>query len=249
MKMKRAIAICVIGWGACVAMATLATSAIAGGGGGGSGGSSVNFALSGPATPVNVLVVMLPSGLKFDSQNQFKIVSESRANLIQDVDYSPDSDNNPTNPNAGYLIGAAYSACTARGAQCLIVEFNPPGLGPNDSLQFTQGVLNGKKPATLQQLAGANVTFGLTSQYITTSELEYNATTNSDTADTQTASTTVPPSIGNPAFFTGSGAPPCTSFINAFGMLECESPVDTGIKDGSVCDEGGQPSLPPGTCP
>jgi hypothetical protein len=233
---------------------TLATPSIA-------AGSSVNFTVSAPESPLNVLVIMLPSGLKFDSKNQFNLISQSPNNLIQDADYVPDNDNNPSNPNAKYPLGpATYSACTAKGAQCLIVEFNAPGFGPNDSLTFSQGILIGRVPATLQQLAGANVTFALnlpsasgsttTGQYITTTELEFDSTTGQDTASTQTTSTTIPPTVTNPVSIAGSGAPPCTPIVNQFGMLVCQSPVNTGVADGNACSEGGQSSvvgLP--TCP
>jgi hypothetical protein len=119
-------------------------------------------------------------------------------------------------------------------------------------LQFTQGILNGKTPATLPQLAGANVTFALNlpspagaekpSQFITTSELEFNG--NADTAGTQTASATIPPQISNPGSFGGTGAPPCTPIYDANGNLACVNPVNTGVTDGDPSQEGGQPPTP-----
>ena len=253
--MRTVIGICIICSSICAAMATLATRSAAVTLG---PGSSVNFTVSAPEAPLNVLVIMLPSGLKFDSKNQFKILSQSPENLIQDVDYYPDTDNSPSNPTGQYIIGPAYSACKVAGAQCLIVEFNAPGLGPSNSLQFSQGILNGKVPATLQQLAGAKVTFALnlpsaggsttTGQYITTSELEFDSTKNQDTANTQNTSTTVPPVVTNPGSVASSGSPGCTPIVNNFGFLVCQNnPVNTGISDGNVCLEGGQP---PGiTCP
>jgi hypothetical protein len=249
--MRALIGICIVCSSVCAAMAIPVPPAIA-------AGSSVNFTVSAPQSPLNVLVIVLPSGLKFDSRNQFKIVSQSRENLIQDVEYHPDADNNPSDPSAQYMIGPAYSACTAAGAQCLIVEFNAPGLGPSDSLKFSQGILKGTVPATLQQLSGANITFALnlpsaagsttTGQYITTSELEFDSTTNQDTASTQNASTTVPPVVTNPGAVASSGSPGCTPIVNNFGFLVCKNnPVNTGVSDGNVCQEGGQP---PGiTCP
>ena len=248
--MRTLIGICIVCSSACAAMAIPVAPAIA-------ASSSVNFTVSAPQSPLNVLVIVLPSGLKFDTRNQFKIVSQSRENLIQDVEYHPDTDNNPSNPSAQYPLGPAYSVCTAAGAQCLIVEFNAPGLGPSDSLKFSQGILKGTGPATLQQLAGANITFALnlpsaagsttTGQYITTSELEFDSATNQDTASTQNASTTVPPVVTNPGSIASSGSLGCTPIINQFGMLICRSPVTTGVSDGNVCQEGGQP---PGiTCP
>jgi len=240
--MKTVIGICIICSSACAAVATLATPSIAGGTSGAS--SSINFTVSAPESPLNVLVVMLPSGLKFDSKNQFKIISQSptNVNLIQDFDYYPDNDNN--NPNAKYPIGSAYSACKAAGAQCLIVEFNPPGFGPNDALTFSQGVLSGKVPATLQQLAGANITFGLnppssagsttTSQFIATSELMYNGTT--ATASSQTTSNILPPPVVmNPQPL----GPPCTPFWDANGNPSCK--FDYIVVDGDPSTEGGQP--------
>jgi hypothetical protein len=248
MEMKRLIGLSIICSSVCAAVATLATPSIAG-----STSSSIKFTLSAPQSPLNVVVVMLPSGLKFDSRNQFKIISQSRESLIQDVDYYPDSDNSQSNPNAKYPLGpATYAACTATGAQCLIVEFNAPGFGPNDSLTFSQGVLKGSVPATVQQLGGAPVTFALnlpsttgsttTGQYIATSELEFNSATGQDTASTQTTSTTIPPTVTNSGSVAPSGSPGCTPFINNFGVLVCTSPVDSGIEDGIACEEGGQPA-------
>jgi len=205
--------------------------------------SALFFTVSEPEAPINVLVIMLPSGLTFDPKNPFKIISESRKKLVMDVDYYPDWDNNPSNPNAKYLIGAAYSACTAKGAQCVIVEFNSPGLGPTDSIEFSQGVLDCNVPATLQQLAGAYITFGLilpssgsttTSQFLTTSELMFNGTT--DTASSQTTSNMLPPPVitGTPAV---SGLP-CTPFWDANGNPYCN--FDYIIVDGDPTTEGGQ---------
>jgi hypothetical protein len=251
MKMRTLVGICIVCSGVCAAVAISVAPAIA-------AGSSVNFTVSAPQSPLNVLVIELPSGFKFDSKNQFKVISQSRENLIQDVEYFPDADNDPSNPSAQYMIGPAYSACTAKGAQCLIVEFNASGLGPSDSLKFSQGILKGTVPATLQQLAGANVTFALnlpsaagtttTGQYITTSELQFDSATNQDTASTQNASTTVPPVVTNPGAVASSGSPGCTPIVNNFGFLVCKNnPVSTGVSDGNVCQEGGQP---PGiTCP
>ena len=148
--MRQLIGVCSIFSSACLAVAGLATPSIARGASGAS--SSITFTVQNPDTPLNVVVIMLPSGLKFDYRNQFKIKTQSRPNLVQDADYSPDSDNNP---GGKYPLGSAYSACKATGAQCLIVEFNAPGLGPNNSLVFTQGVLKGSVPAALKDLSGS----------------------------------------------------------------------------------------------
>ena len=219
--------------------------------------SSIIFTASGSEPPpngsTNVLVIMSPSPLKFDPKNPFKIISQSRNNLVQDAEYYPDTDNNPNNPNAKYPLGtAAYSACTAEGAQCLIVEFNPPFLGPTDQLQFSQGVTSHGVPVTLPQLAGAHVTFALnlgtttTSQYITTSQLMCNS--GECTAGSQTTSPTLPPpQITNPVNFPGSGNPPCTPFLDSSNNLICQDFAAAGTVDSVPCDEGGQP---PGlTCP
>jgi hypothetical protein len=214
--------------------------------------SSIIFTASGSEPPpngsTNVLVIMPPSPLKFDPKNPFKILFQSRNNLVQDVDYFPDSDNNPNNPNAKYPLGtAAYSACTAEGAQCLIVEFNPPFLGPTDQLQFSQGVTSHGLPVTLPQLAGAYVTFALnlgtttTSQYITTSQLMCNS--GECTAGSQTTSPTLPPpQITNPVNFPGNGNPPCTPIRDANNNLICQDFAAAGTVDSVPCDEGGQPS-------
>jgi hypothetical protein len=243
---------------ASAATASVATKSSASGTSGTSGtGSSIIFTASGSEPPpngsTNLLVIVLQSPLKFDTRNQFKILSQSRENLVQDADYQPDDDNNPNNPNAKYPLGtAAYTACTAAHAQCLIVEFNSPFLGPTDSLQFSQGITKNGLPVSLQQLAGANVTFALnlgtttTSQYITTSQLMCDS--GECTASSLTTSPTLPPpQITNPASFPGTGMPPCTPVRDANNNLICQGFAAAGTVDSVPCDEGGQP---PGlTCP
>jgi hypothetical protein len=221
----------------CLAVVSLATPSIAGGTSGAS--SSITFTVQNPDTPLNVVVIMLPSGLKFDYKNQFKIKTQSRPNLVQDVDYSPDNDNIP---GGKYPLGSAYSACKAAGAQCLIVEFNAPGLAPTDSLVFTQGILKGSVPAALSDLSGSPITFALlpsaagsttTSQFIATTQLVVNGTT--ATASAQTTSNLLPPPVvTNPQTL----GPPCTPFWDANGNPSCK--FDFIVVDGDPSAEGGQ---------
>jgi hypothetical protein len=248
---------------ASVATASVAAKSTASGTSGTSGASSsILFTASGPEPPenTNVIVIMLLSPFKFDPNNPFKIVPPGNS-LLQDADYVPDADNAPNNPNAPYHLGAAYKACTPsetnRHPQCLIVEFNAPGLGAGSTFQFTQGILNGTVPATLQQLQGSVITFGLSntsptgtvtsSQYITTSQLTFDSATGQDTASSQTTSPTLPPPVlGNPGAFAGSGNMACTPVYDANSNLICQDFFAAGTVDSVPCDEGGQQ---PGTCP
>jgi len=241
---------------ATTAMASVATKSMANSTSLTSGSSSsIIFTTTGPQPPetTNVVVIQLLSPFKFDPKNQFKT---SQPNLLQDADYYPDADNDPNNPNAPYHIGAAYQACKATNAQCLIVELNPPGLGAGQTFQFTQGITKSGAPVTLQQLEGSVITFGLSntsptgtvtsSQLITTSELVFNGTI--DTASSTTTSPMLPPPVlGNPGAFGGTGGMPCTPVYDANSNLICLDPTAYGTVDTNPCGEGGQP--PTLTCP
>jgi hypothetical protein len=241
--MRQLIGVCSIVTSACLAVVSLATPSMAGGTSGAS--SSITFTVQDPDTPLNVVVIMLPSGLKFDYKNQFKIKTQSRPNLVQDVDYLPDNDNKP---GGQYPLGSAYSACKATGAQCLIVEFNAPGLGPTDSLVFTQGILKGSVPALVTDLSGSPITFALlpsaagsttTSQFIATSQLVVTGTGTTATASASSQSTSnllPPPVVTNPQVL----GPPCTPFWDADGNPSCK--FDFIVVDGDPSNEGGQPN-------
>jgi hypothetical protein len=246
---------------ATTAMASVATKSMANSTSGMSGSStSILFTASGPQPPEssNVVVIMLLSPLKFDPYNQFQIVSGN--SFLQDAEYYPDRDNDPNNPNAPYHIGAAYTACKARNAQCLIVEFNPPGLGANQTFKFTQGILENGRPVSLKQFAGSVATFGLSntsptgtvtsSQMIMTSEFMLSADGTMATASSTTTSPMLPPPVlGNPGAFGGSGGMPCTPVRDANNNLICLDPTAFGTVDSNPCAEGGQPPPPTLVCP
>src|SRR5262249_7887106 len=83
----------------------------------GTGGHSpgpILFDLSGPAggKPGETLVawvLTLPQEQAFARNGRFHIISQSRENLVQDVDYYPGAENNPLKRNIAYNPGAADS--------------------------------------------------------------------------------------------------------------------------------------------
>ena len=118
----------------------------------GTGGSStdpVRFDLSGPAggQPGETLVawvLTLPRGETFARHDRFHVVSQSRNDLVRDVNYYPDTGNNPLMRNIAYYpgadddsanpsIGAAPdSPCASATAECVMVKFREPGLGAHE---------------------------------------------------------------------------------------------------------------------
>jgi len=215
---------------------------------GGTGGSS----------PVTLLtwVLTLPTGLNFDPYNRFRITSQSQTRKVQDADYHPDHDN--TGSGLYLLPPSLLNACSLERVQCLIVEFNVPGLAAGTAIEFTQGITNHGSPATLDELAcgvnppagtcnGAQVTFIFADGYATTSALTPNGS-GQLVAGSQTPNPRVPSQIVSPSTAPGSGKLPCTPFFNADFVLTCLSPVDTGISDGNASEEGGQCSTVPGGC-
>ena len=115
----------------------------------GTGGSStdpVRFDLSGPAggQPGETLVawvLTLPPGETFAKHDRFHVVSQSRNDLVRDVNYYPDTGNNPLMRNIAYYPGAdnnsanpsigaaADSPCASATAECVMIKFREPGLG------------------------------------------------------------------------------------------------------------------------
>jgi hypothetical protein len=215
---------------------------------GGTGGSSRETLLT--------WVLTLPTGLKFDSHNQFRITPQSQVKGIQDADYHPDEDNAGNGP---YLLPSSlYNTCAPASAQCLIVEFNVPGLAAGASIEFTQGITNHGSPVSLDELAcgvnpptgtckGAQVTFIFTDGYATTSALIPEGS-GQLVAGSQFPDPRAPSQVTSPNTVTGSGNMPCTPIINQFGMLSCLDPGRTGVSDGDASQEGGQCSAVPGGC-
>jgi hypothetical protein len=157
------------------------------------------FDLSGPTggRPGETLaawVVTLPPGQTFARHNPFHIVSQSRKDLVQNVTYYPEADDNPIVKDIAYHPGAddnsanasigtaADSPCASATAECLMVKFGPPGLGVHDSISFSNGILKsilfskgilsgGGAPITNDDLCKAKITYIFSDGYATTSEL------------------------------------------------------------------------------
>jgi hypothetical protein len=160
------------------------------------GGSSTGpiFDLSGPTggRPGETLVawvLTLPQEQTFARHNRFHVVSQSRKDLVQnvtyypaddnpilkDIAYYPGADNNSANPSIGT---AADSPCASATAECLMVKFQPPGLGADDSISFSKGILfskgivsGGGAPITNDDLCKAKITYIFSDGYAATSKL------------------------------------------------------------------------------
>ncbi len=153
---------------------------------GGSSSDRVTFDLSRPVggTPGETLVawvLTLPQEQTFAIPSRFNIIAQSRKDLVQGIDYYPDAennrhirniayqpgaDNNPDNPSIG---AADPSPCAFAGAECLMVKFEPPGLGAHDSITFSQRIVSGGAPITNDDLCKAKITHIFSDGYATTS--------------------------------------------------------------------------------
>jgi hypothetical protein len=166
---------------------------------GGSSTDPVIFDLSSPAggKPGETLVawvLTLPQGQTFSRNNGFHVVSQSREDLVQDVHYYRDLETNPPMRNIAYNPGAdnnsanpsietaADRPCASATAECLMVKFQPPGLGADDSISFSNGILKsilfskgmlsrGGAPITNDDLCKAKITYIFSDGYATTSNL------------------------------------------------------------------------------
>jgi hypothetical protein len=156
----------------------------------GTGGSSTDraiFDLSAPAggEPGETLlgwVLTLPQEQTFGRHDGFHIVSQSRHDLVQDVKYYPGPGNNPLQRNIAYqprgvdnnadnpsIAAADPSPCAFATAECLVVKFQPPGLGADDSIRFSNSILSSDAPITNEDLCKAKITYIFSDGYITTS--------------------------------------------------------------------------------
>jgi hypothetical protein len=99
--------------------------------------------------------------------------------IMKDIAYHPGTDNNSADPNIGT---AADSSCTSATAECLMVTFQPPGLGAHDSISFSNGILKSilfskglvsreGAPITNDDLCKAKITYIFSDGYATTSKL------------------------------------------------------------------------------
>ena len=157
---------------------------------GGSSADAVTFDVSGPTRgrPGETLlawVLVLPQEQTFAGPSRFRIVAQSREDLVEGVHYYPggehdpparniayraDGGNNPDSASAGRAIEtAAYSACAAAAAECLMVKFEPPGLGASDSISFSKNILSGGAAITNDNLCKAKITYVFSDGYVTTS--------------------------------------------------------------------------------
>jgi hypothetical protein len=155
----------------------------------GTGGSSTDraiFDLSAPAggKPGETLlgwVLTLPQEQTFARHDRFHVVSQSRKDLVQDVKYypgpgdnalkrniayQPGGDNNADNPS---ITAVDLSPCAFATAECLVVKFQPPGLGADDSISFSNSILSGDAPITNEDLCKAKITYIFSDGYVTTS--------------------------------------------------------------------------------
>jgi hypothetical protein len=157
----------------------------------GTGGSSTDpviFDLAGPTggRPGETLVawvLTLPQEQTFAGHNRLHVTSQSREGLVQEVNYYPESENNPpmrdiayypgadNNPDTPSIGTAADSPCTSATAECLMVKFQPPGLRAHDSISFAKSILSGGAPITNDDLCKAKITYIFSDGYATTSNL------------------------------------------------------------------------------
>lgn len=146
----------------------------------------VTFDVSGPVdgkpgeTLVG-LVVSLPEDHTFAAQGGFDVVSQSRKDLVQDVTYYPNTGKDLLRKNIAYDPGsdnnadtpvveaAVPSPCAATTSVCVMVKFQAPGLGRDDSFGFSERILRAGAPIAKDDLCKAKVTYVFSDGYRTTS--------------------------------------------------------------------------------
>jgi len=196
--------------------------------------SSIIFNLSGPTggMPGDTLTawLLISNGFTFDKKHPFRIIEQSREDLVEDVDVPhPDAD-------------VPFSPCAAVTVQCLEVEFNRypgKGFGPEDSIQFSQGILVDSSPITLDELCGAKVVYIFKSGAIITSALGPCSGSGATllTANPQNPDATTPNQVVNPNTLITSNNPPCT-LDPVIGL--CPDPRVTGVEDGNPSEQAQQ---------
>jgi hypothetical protein len=142
------------------------------------------FDLSGPiggkrGETLVAWVLTLPPEQTFARHDGVRTLSQSRADLVQDVNYYPASGQHPPVRNIAYRSGddktpdnpsigtAEPSPCTA--TECLMVKFQPPGLGEHDTISFSESILSGDMPITNDALCNAKITYIFSDGFATTS--------------------------------------------------------------------------------
>jgi hypothetical protein len=198
-------------------------------------GSSITFDLPGPVDglPGDTLtawILIVPQGQSFGAGNPFRVISQSRENLLQDVDLPhPDTD-------------VPYSPCAAATVQCVEVEFNRnagQGFGAlaTDHIQFSLSILIGGSPITLDELCGAKVVYIFKSGAIITSTLGPCSGSGATVlkANPQNPDATTPNQVVSPStLVTAANIPPCTPDPTT-GL--CRDPRVTGVEDGNPSEE------------
>jgi hypothetical protein len=227
---------------------------------GGRSPDPILFDLSGPAggKPGETLVawvLTLPQEQTFARHGRFHIISQSRKDLVQDVDYYPDAENNPLKRNIAYSPGAnnnpddpsvgtaARSPCTSATAECLIVKFQPPGLGANDSISFSKGILGGDTPITNDDLCKAKITYIFSDRYSTTSNFRPcpAASLPLISSSWRPDPTVAPQIVKTNVLLVQGSPPPCTPIPGTDTTPGCLDPTVTGLSDADPRFEGGQP--------
>jgi hypothetical protein len=196
--------------------------------------SSITFDLPGPAEglPGDTLtawILTVPQGQTL-ARNPFHVISQSRENLLQDVDLPhPDTD-------------VPYSPCAPTNVQCVEVEFNRnagQGFGAlaTDHIQFSLSILIGGSPITLDELCGAKVVYIFKSGVIITSTLGPCSGSGATvlTANSQNPDATTPNQVVAPnALVTATNLPSCTPDPTT-GL--CHDPQMTGVSDGNPSEQ------------
>jgi hypothetical protein len=217
-----------------------------------SSGNPIIFDLSGltggsPGESLLAYVVIIPQPTGESPQftfasNPFKIISQSRSNLLQDFDLQPLDGDVP------------YPPCSAANVLCGEVEFNRnkgQGFGNNDFMNFSLSILKGGVPATLADLcgAGAKVAFIFSDGYAPASVLGPTPCSGSSPlmATSLSQDPTTPPQVVTVSTAVGPGnTPACTPLPNG----QCPNPLTTGVSDsnpatgvegGPICYFHGQP--------
>jgi hypothetical protein len=134
-----------------------------------------------PGETLVAWVLTLPQEQTFARPGQYDILAQSRKDLVQSVNYYPDGENKPlmrniayqpgadTNPDNPSIGPAGSSPCASTGAACLMVKFQPPGLGAHDTIKFSESILSGGAPITNDDLCKAKITYMFSDGYATTS--------------------------------------------------------------------------------
>jgi len=226
---------------------------------GGSSSDRVIFDLSGPVEgkPGETLVgwtLTLPEGHTFGPHSRFDIISQSREDLVQEVNYYPHTDNNPPMRKIVYQPGAENtsdnpsigtagpSPCAFEAAECLIVKFQAPGLGAYDSISFSKSILSGDPRITNDDLCKAKITYAFSDGFVTTSNFgrcrpgSLPLIASSWHPDPQLAPQIVKTNVLLAAAVIDL---PCTPVLSG-ETLVCPDPTLTSVADADPTQEGGQ---------